>query len=222
MTYSQLDTKVRENLNDWAVTYYDANDIFDSTQDAYDEIAVYCECIEKIVDIPVSLLVNNEAGAKPWTNVRSIINDYYRPIAILNRTTKQFLTPSIDRDNDDYRADWQLLNTGSVFDFIINGTEWIALPNGYFDINHKPLRMMYKASAPRLVKGNGNEIFKILTEYQKLLEYYVTADLLEQNQEFQKAMIYWKMYEPLLEEYRKKILLLSKSDRVFTRLLVNC
>ena len=130
------------------------------------------------------------------------------------------------------------MDTGRMYNYIINGTEWIALPNGYFTSSHKPLRFFYKATPPKVVAtefavypiptsevfpfADENHVFKILNEYQKLIEYYVTADLLEQDQEFQKAMVYWKMYEPMLEEYRKKVLNLSKSDRIFARMLENC
>lgn len=214
MTRAEVSTKIRNNLNDLGITYYSDTDINNSIQDAYDEIVVYSECIEKWADIPVNTIGATEAGGNPWIKISNILSDYYRPLAILNQTTRQFLEPQIDRDVDNYRWDWQLGN-GAVYDFIINGPQWIGLPNSYTGANYKPLRLFYKATAPKMLVDT--DYFRILDDYQILIEHYCTADLLEQNQEFMKAQNYWNQYEPLLEEYRSKIQLLSRSDRIFTR-----
>jgi hypothetical protein len=212
VTRAQLVVKIRENLNDHftSTTYYNVDDLNDSIQDGYDEVVAVSECYERVIDVPVGML-----NAQPWVNFRGIIPDYYRIVAILNRNTREFLCADGDREEECYKADWQLTSTGRVQNYVINGTEWIALPNWYSDSSYKDLRVFYKALAPKPI--DDNHVFKILTEYQKLLENYSTADLLEQNQEFVKAQNYWAVYEPMLEEYRRKILLLSKSDRIFTR-----
>jgi len=214
MTRAEASKKIRNNLNDLGITYYTDKDINESIQDAYDEIVVYSECIEKWIDLPVNTLIATEGGANPWVHISRIIADYYRPIALLNQTTRLFLSPLMDREQDDYRWDWQLGN-GSVGDFIINGPEWLALPNSYTNVGNKPLRLFYKAKAPKMLVDT--DFFRILEGFQILIEHYCTADLLEQNQEFSKATGYWNQYEPKLEEYRNKIQLLSKSDRVFNR-----
>lgn len=214
MVRVQALNKIRQNLHDNGMTYYSIEDINESIQDAYDEIVIYSECIEKSIDIPVNSLVNTPESANPWTNIRKLIPDYYRLIGVLNQSTRQFLTPQIDREQDELRIDWQL-STGNVYDYVINGPDWVGFPNSYNQTANKPLRVFYKASAPKLT--HDNQAFRILIDFQILIEWYCTADLLEQNQELIKAQGYWNQYEPKLDEYRDKIQILSRSDRVFTR-----
>jgi hypothetical protein len=203
---------IRQNLNDLGITYFDISDLDDSVQDAYDEVVVYCQCIEKFVDLDQLAIASAPEGASPWLNMTKLVPDYYRTIAILNRSTKQFLTPIIDRESDMYQYDWQKTRYNPC-DFIINAPDWIAFPGWYTDA--QPLRLFYKAQAPILLYDTDE--FKINHNYAKLIEFYSTADLLEQNQEFTKATKWWLDYETLLEEYHNKIQLLSKSDRIFYR-----
>ena len=63
----------------------------------------------------------------------------------------------------------------------------------------------------------GTDTPKIDVKFQLMLENYGTADLLEQNQEYTKSSIYWAQYDKQLEDYRYKIQLLSKSDRMMVR-----
>lgn len=214
MNRGQARKKIAYNLDDFGV-FYSVEDINESIQDGYDEIAVVSESIERQVDLSVDVILNTMGGGKPWLHIKTLIPDYYRPLAILNMSTRQFLTPNIDRNEDDYKIGWQISNTANVYSFIINGPEWIALPNGYWQSSNQPLRVFYIAVPLRM--QTDDDPFRILNEYQFLIELYSTADLLEQNREFTKAQQYWTDYEVGLNEYRLKILSLSKADRKFYR-----
>lgn len=210
MTFGDAKFKVRENLYDYGITYFSPEDVSDSIQDAYDEIVVYSECYEKWIDLSVS-----QINAQPWFRITDLIPDYYRILGIYNRQTDMSVDLLADRDEDYYKLDWQNSSTGSVLTGIINGTDWIGLPNFYADPQYKHMRIYYVAQAPKL--SLDTDKFRIMHEFTKLIELYSTADLLEQNQEYIKATAYWKEYDTLLEEYRRKIFLLSKADRTFTR-----
>ena len=210
MTLGQAKDKVRENLYDYGITYFSLEDVSDSIQDGYDEIVVYSECYEKWVDLFVG-----QINARPWVNFKELIPDFYRLLGIYNRQTDMGIDLLADRDEDFYKLDWQNSKTGSVLTGIINGPEWFAAPNWYADSQYKPWRVFYVAQAPKLTSDA--DVFKIMHEYSKLIELYSTADLLEQNQEYIKASKYWEDYDKILEDYRRKIFLLSKADRIFTR-----
>lgn len=207
MTRDQIATKVRDNLNDNGITYYSVTDINDSIQDAYDEVVVYCECIEK--EATLNFVANNT-----YIDIKSLIGDYYRPIFIYNQGTKLFLDFTHDRNLVSYRADWEYY-VGSIRDFAILDSTKLGFSGrlGTITANDK-FKLYYKASANTL---NGDSHLQISDAYIKLIENYATADLLEQNQEYIKAQTYWAEYDVDLEQYREKIQLLAKSDRMFTR-----
>lgn len=208
MNRDQISAKVRRNLNDLGITYYRETDINESLQDCYDEVAVYCECIEKVTNI--KLLPNTT-----YYNMWQIVPDYYRVIRMFSSQINGMLEINSDRTELNYRIDWELTNA-SARNVMILGPEFLGISGRFTDPNTlRDVKMWYKAQAPKFTAGT--DIPKINLKYQILLEHYSTADLLEQNQEYKKAQLYWNQYEKLLNEYRDKIQLLSRADRVFTR-----
>jgi hypothetical protein len=206
MTRTQIADRIRKNLNDEGITYYSVEDITDSIQDAYDEIIVFTESLDAQANIDFE---NNTT----YYNLTERIPDYYRLFKLWDGTRNFFFDVEGDRDQSNYRSDWELA-TSSPQNGVIVGPSLL----GFFGrsvnaIGH--FTVYYKAQAPILL---ANTILKINENYLNLVENYCTADLLEQNQEFTKASKYWSMYEPELLKYRTKIQLLSKSDQVFTRI----
>ena len=204
MTRDQIAVKIRENLNDHGITYYSSEDLNDSIQDAYDEIVVYTECIEKITKITLP-------GDSTYYNFATLIPDFYRLMGIHNPEINAYLTPDTDRNQLNYRNNWETI-TGSARDFTILDYRYIGIAGR--SSYSRTFKIYYKAQAPTL---SGSTSLLINSHYQILVEHYCTADLLEQNQEFNKAVNYWALYEHLLEDYKFKIKLLSKADRIFTR-----
>lgn len=205
MTRDQIAVKIRQNLNDNGVTYYSMTDINDSIQDGYEEIVIYCECIEKAVTLDFK---SNTTYYDMW----SLIPDYFRVIRIFSYATNRFLEANLELENSGYSLDWELTN-GSFQDFIIKGPKYIGISSRSSNATGS-FKIWYKAQANKL---SGNDIPKINAKFQMMLENYGTADLLEQNQEFSKASIYWSQYNKQLEDYRNKIQLLSRTDRIFAR-----
>lgn len=205
MTRNQISAKVRDNLNDAGITYYSEADINDSIQDGYDEVVVYCECIDKTHTL--NFLANTT-----YYKFSDLIPDYYRPVHLRHSTLNFFLDPIPERDLFNGQDNWEIASRQER-DFHILGPEYIGI-SGRTANPVGGITIFYKAQAPVL---EGNSVPQILESFQILLEHYATADLLEQNQEYAKAQKYWKYYDIGIEKYRSKIQLLSKSDRVFVR-----
>jgi len=201
----QIAAKIRHNLNDMGVSYYSGTDVNDSIQDGYDEVAVYCECIEKTAQL-------NFQNDITYYDLSVLIPDYYRTVRIFSYNINQFLELNLERENFGYSDDWEL-SQGSARDYLIKGPKYIGISNRSSNSTGN-FKIWYKAQA-EILKGTSTP--RIDSKFQLLLENYGTADLLEQNQEFTKANVYWSQYNKGLEDYRFKIQLLSKSDRVFTR-----
>lgn len=206
MTRIELANKVRDNLNDAGVTYYSAADLNESIQDIYDEMAVYCQFIEKGINIDFE-------NDTTYYDLADEISDYYRVIKIWNPAVKGYLTGVSDRDELNLRQDWELGNYQSR-EFLILGPRYLGL-SGRTSNASGHMQIWYKATAPTLTSDNS--ILLVNEGYLIVLENGVTADLLEQNQEYSKANTYLANYETGLEDYRAKIKLLAKADRIFTR-----
>jgi hypothetical protein len=205
MTRDQAASKIRRNLNDLGITYYSENDLNESIQDGYDEIVVFCECIEARYDVP---FVNNTT----YYNLRNTVPNYYRIIKIRDIDKNRFLDPASARGENFYRDDWEIVNSDPR-EFVIAGPDYVGM-SGRSSVATGSFTVFYKATAETL---GPNSVLRISDKFINLIIDYCTADLLEQNEEYQKAARYWDKYEPALEDYRRKIQLLANSDREFTR-----
>ena len=205
MNRDQLAQKIRNNLNDAGVTYYSAADLNESIQDGYDEVAVYCECIERTATL-------NFQSDITYYDFSTLIPDYYRLVRLYSHATNRFLGVNLERENFGYSSDWEL-NQGAHQDFIIKGPKLVGI-SGRKTNAVGNFKVWYKAQANIL---GSRDVPRIDVRYHLMLENYGTADLLEQNQEYTKASTYWAQYNKQLEDYRFKLQLLSKADRISWR-----
>ena len=206
MTRLQAISKIRQNLDDLGVTFYSVDDINESIQDAYDEIVVYTECLEKLTSL-------NWLSNYTYYDFSTLIPDYYRLVKIFNNNNNRFIEASNARYNTSYRQDWEI-TSGTPTDFTLLGPKLVGFAGRSANATGS-FKVWYKAKAPTIT--NDNHVFLINDNFIELIEFYTTADLLEQNEEFSKAGAQWQQYDVMLEKYREKIQLLAKSDRVFTR-----
>ncbi len=200
MTFSDVKLNVRANLDDAGVTFYSLDDLIDSIQDAYDDISFQAKNIIKKTQISFK--------TSPYYDF-SILEDFIQTIAIFNNNTNRFLKDNLSlRDFDKLRSDWEI---------------WSAIPEWFCPADLKmnvivpyygtvPLYkfdLYYAAQAPTL---NDSDIPLIKNDSQKLLEWYSTADMLEQAEEYTKALPYWNLYIEHLDLYKEEVQLSAKRD----------
>jgi hypothetical protein len=70
--------------------------------------------------------------------------------------------------------------------------------------------LYYWSVAPTL--ASDNDIFLIASDVQNMITQYVTADLLEESQEFGKAQPWWSQYYSGIESYADRVKRNTKSD----------
>lgn len=176
---TSVEATVRLNLNDAGV-FYTPEDLTDSIQDCYEEVTAFSGCIIK------ATTVQFQTG-KVYYDFVSLIPDYLAVVAIFNSQTKRWMYPVSLRQLREIRYDWELA-IGNPFAF------W-------------PVNFRYIAVYPRANNSNGkffvfyraiglstDPLLNIPDEHQQVLEDYVTADLLEQAEEFSKASRYFSSY----------------------------
>jgi hypothetical protein len=226
-TRGQIKTTIRQNLDDNGVTFYSDDDLNESFQDAYDDIAIISQCICK----NVTLTWIGQLSYYDFVNDFGV-SDYLATTAIFNYTTNRWLRDDLTiRDFDRIRRDWELWEGTPQF-WASSDPNHIAIAPKYqnapgapgafslisfssaFDIGTLgslgTFKLIYWAQAPVLV----SDLNTLLTasDVQNLFEFYVTADMLEQAEEFSKAGEYWEKYYNSLQEYSVRVKRINKSD----------
>ena len=186
MTKAELEARILTNLDENGV-FYTPDDLGFSTQDGYDEICALTGLIVKSTTITAT-------ATGTYYDLRTLVPDFLCVVAIWNNTTKRYLLPVGLRFLESCREDWEMCSSAIEYFWIVN-FRYVA----FFGQNACTLTLYYIASAPTLAS---NSTIEIPAEYLKVPIDYSTADLLETQQEFKKAMIYFKEYIEGLERLR--------------------
>src|SRR5690348_12678 len=109
-TRGQIKADIQANLVDLSINYYSDDDLNQSIQDAYDDIAVISQCIQKKATLTWQ-------SAKSYYNFKALgVTDYLGTIAIFNNVTNLFLFDHLSlRDFDRLRRDWEMWNGAPQF-----------------------------------------------------------------------------------------------------------
>lgn len=227
-TRGQIKVTIRENLNDEGVTFWSEDDLNESLQDAYDDIVVMSNCIAKNVTL-------NWIGDLSYLDFVNDfgVTDYLATVAIFNNTTNRWLRDDLTlRDLDRLRRDWELW-VGTPQFWASSDPKRIAIAPKYSSAGATPgafaphafsnaffignsnsflgtFKLLYWAKAPTLVDDLST--FLTASDVQNMFEFYGTADMLEQAQEFTKAQEYWEKYFNSLQEYSVRVKRNNKSD----------
>lgn len=196
-TRDQISADIRDALND-AGYFYSADDLNDSIQDGYDEIAAFTGCIEKAVAIDL-------VADQTYYDLRSLIPDFISLVAVYSRFQKRWLCPCSDRQLDKIRENWEFA-TGQPFAFWPVNYRWMAIHPRTPDSTQQ-LYIFYKAAAPTL--GATTEPLIPVEICQDITSSYSTMDMFEQAEEWVKAGLYFKGYTEKIEEL---IRLMKKRD----------
>lgn len=205
MTRADVKTRVLKNLNDAGATYYTGADLEDAIQDAYDDIVALSQCNF------ASITLNWPANTTYFFLESLGATDYISTVAIYNHNTKRFLDDSVNlRQFDGIRDDWEIWNgqpefwTPHTFESVAIAPR-LATATGQYTV-------YYIKRAPVLAQDSDSFIFSKFAD--DLVETYVTADLLEQAEEFTKAALFWKPYFEGVLAYKQECQNLARTDLI--------
>ena len=192
----QIIQRVQTNLFDAAGVFFDHDAIFDSIQDGYDEVVLDTQCIENVVTVPYS---NNTLYYDLYDGIYPTNNWFWRISRIFNQNTKRWIPCVDDLVLDKFRFDWEASVGACWFAHIVNFQYLTFFPHlstgvvGSFDVHYKVGRHLFNSD---------QDIPQIPDEFNRILESYATADLLEIYREFTKAAEYWDDYMKLKQKLR--------------------
>jgi len=202
MTFSEIKNNIRANLDDAGVTFYSVEDLIDSVQDGYDDIAFQAKNVIKKTQLSFR--------TSPYYDFSMLVEDFIQTIAIFNNNTNRFLKDNLSlRDFDKLRGDWEIWSATPEWWCTVDLKMNVIVPY-YSTVPSSQFDLYYAAEAPTITDDTATPL--ISTDFQKLLEWYATADLMEQAEEFSKALPFWEKYIDNMDEYKEAVQLSAKRD----------
>ena len=201
MDRAQLTGRVLGNLDDLGISYYTQDDANQSVKDAYDRVSVLTGCITK-----ATAIINT---GEPYWDLRNYISDYLYPIGIYNYATNSWLNPVDRLFLDSIRWDWELWNGQPNYFTPIDYRRIAVAP--HLSTTTGVLFLIYRATPEPL---SDSSIFLLPQSIETILEFYATADLLEQGKEYKKANFNWESYQKLLVECKSAIREMAAVDKM--------
>ncbi len=191
-TRLQIANKIRENLDD-QFGYYSVEDINNSLQDGYDEVAAESGCIEK------GVAINFETN-KVYYDLRELIPDFISLVGIWNRRVKRWMIPVSDRELDKLRENWETAHGEPYLFWPINYRYIAIFPaiSGAGDASINKMYIMYKAAADQLIDTTEPQI--PINVQDDILTHYGSMDMFEQAEEWTKAQKHLGHYMDKIEE----------------------
>lgn len=204
MTRDELLALVASELEDEGRVYFTTSDLINSFHDGVELVAVLTGCVEKVANF---VTVPNQ----PYYNLAQLVPDYFRPIAIWNSRTRQWLTPVSYNSFEEVSEQWEIL-TGSVTQFAMVGSTTIVLHRTPVDVTE--MILLYEAAGTQIIHGNEEPPWD--SSYHDILKLYIEQDLLDINLEFTKSTNLMRLLQERLNSFRHMLFSRTMPDRVFT------
>ena len=194
MTRGEVKARVRTNLDDVQVTFFTALDIEDSLSDAYYWSSVFANTIEKTKNISFQ-------KDCPYYSLQTIIPDHFAVTGVYDLSRKRFLP---------YKSRLDLIGINSNYEMWHGPPEYFFVHSqNYLFIGPQPLniassvqsgdldlKIFYRAFDDSVISDIDR--YRLPLQGEDCIEFYATADLLEQAQEWTKAQFYWDKFHSQL------------------------
>jgi hypothetical protein len=196
MTQAQIAARVEVNLHDSGVSFFTSQDVSDSVQEGYTEVTVLTGCIEKSATFQFPV-------GTAYVDLYNSVPDFFRCIALYSNAINMWLEHRAPITFDSNRLDWELASYTPWFYTVLN-FQWIAFFTHYATgaTASATFELLYRAVGEYLAP---TAVPQIPDQFQNILVFYATAEMLEQYQEFSKAKRYWDDYGELLGLLQKDI-----------------
>ncbi len=203
MTFAQISTKVRKNLNDQGITFFTVQNTYDAMQDAYSLAVWLTRSIEKTRLLTQRFTLYWEFPA--------IISDFHSLVGIYSLTKKIWLVPKWQKDMLEMRQDWERWR--GTPQYIVQGdarrtalAPWPAATG-----STQQLVVVYKAKAP-LVTATSTP--QLPLNFHIAIENYATAQLFAMAKEFSQATHWYKLFWDHIPKIKKLVKDQVAMDRV--------
>lgn len=206
MTRDEIAGRVYRNLEDEDALHFTSDDINDAIQDGYDELALETLCVEKIANV-------NWVANQVYYNFSSLISDFYNVFAIWNKRNNKWIGGVTWRELRESTFKWSTM-LGETFLWAPFGYSHIGIyRTPTVDDSTNPMVVMYSAQAETLI---GSDTPSFPPDLHDTLVEYATGDLLNQDLEYTKSLIYINRYEEKKQRIKDWMNKRSTPDRIYS------
>lgn len=191
-------TRVMEEMED-NDSFISVTNLNDSIQDAYDDLVIGAEMIEKQASIAA-------VSGRLYYDLATLISDYYSVTGIYSTNMGRWLESTDKPTMVQRKIDWELMTGGAQWFMVVDQKRVAIIP--YQPTASDTYIVNYTAVAPTL--GDTTSMVVPL-ENQRVMDHYTLAEMQEQAREFEKAKSNWSEYER-----HRKLIVNKMSQRAST------
>jgi len=184
MNFGEMKAEVRTRLNELTANYWSDQDIEDALNEGLDEISDATEWFERMTTITFW-------SGRTYLDARSTLSDtFLAPKRCINNQTGKWMEPSHVRNQDARQRQWEKVSTEPE-QFFMRGIWWLGFyPKPKADSGSMRL---YFSSLPAPMSLDDDEP-EFPSEYHMGIVDYALYDLMAQDAETKKALIFWQEY----------------------------
>jgi hypothetical protein len=204
MNFGEMRAAVRTRIAEASANFWSDSDIDSSINEGFQELADATEWYERSTSIPTM-------SNRTYLDLRGVVDgSFISPKRARNLQTGKWLTPTTVRNQDSQYRQWER-NVTEPSSMFMRGLWWIGLhpkpssDNGF-------VRLYYSA-IPAVITDDSTTI-PIPEEFHMALVSYALYDLLAQDAETGKAMLYWNEYVGYESNFREFVKGRTVTDRV--------
>lgn len=194
MQFSEMQSEVRTRLNEASAVFWTDQDIKDALNEGYQELSDATEWYERMTTFPT-------LSNRTYLDLRQLLSDtFLAPKRAINTITGKWLVPSSVRTQDHRARQWEK-TAAEPEEIFMRGLWWLGFyPKPPDDTGSIRL---YFSALPSDMSDDTDEP-EMPEEYHDGIVAYAVYDLLAQDAETEKALLWWEeyvRYEIKLREY---------------------
>jgi hypothetical protein len=194
MNFGEMQSGVRTRLDESTAVFWSDQDIKDALNEGLFELSDATEWYERMATIPLW-------STRSYLDLRCILPDtFLGPKRMINNQTGKWLVPSSVKTQDHRAAQWEK-TSAEPEEFFTRGLWWMGFyPKPPNDLGSA---RMYFSALPPLMDDDTDEP-ELPEEYHMGIICYAVYDLLAQDAETEKALMWWAeyvQYETKLRDY---------------------
>lgn len=211
MDFSELQNAVFQELGEDSASpaFWTVDDVKTALNDGYAEIADYAECCENTYDITMTSFdryAQLYATVQFPPGVPLIFTPQILQITkAYNNDTRLWLQPTTVKSLDATDPNWELAS-GAPTLYLLRGTYFFGVwpfPNSNTSITLYTLEVPHGAGYNDLPLMLDADTPTFPADYHRALVWYAVYELLCQDAEYKKAMVYYEQYLALADALRK-------------------
>lgn len=202
MTFTEIATEIRKNLNDQGITFFTDLNIYDAMQDAYSLSVWLTKSIETTRQITQRLTL--------YYDFPSIFSDFLSLAGVYSLTKKLWLEPKWPKEMLEMRQDWERWR-GTPQYLVQGDSRRTALSPWPAATSTGQLVVLFRSKAPTIIN---TDIPQLPVTKHLIIEWYATGQLFAMAKDFRQSVIWYTKFFNAISSTKKLVRDKTSADRI--------